>query len=274
MFSTALKTPGFRLRPLELRDLEALTNVIFGDPDVAKTLAHDASTAESRRKCAAIWCERHAIDSPQSNWTQRRLGAWALIDEAAGNSAETLVGIRGFNVDKNLPENCVGSFIALARSHWQRGLASELTALLLDYVFQETDTKAIYTEIWPLLNPRSEAVQQKMGYEFVGRHSVREAHGEDRMRDIARFELWRASCASDSELAQVLREVSIKMGQLAAEKLHTQDEAVHLILSQVAGPDRTTDELVQQNVQLGFDNPAWLTFRLDRSDWLNQKRSR
>lgn len=274
MFSTDLKTPGFRLRPLELRDIEALTNVIFGDPDVAKTLAHDASTAESRRKCAAVWCERHAIDSPQSNWTQRRLGAWALVDEAAGKSAERLIGIRGFNVDKNLPENCVGTFIALAKSHWQRGLASEITRLLLDYVFHETDTKAVYTEIWPLLNPRSEAVQRKMGYELVGRHSVREAHGEDRMRDIAKFELWRALCASDSELAPVLREVSVKMGQLAAERLHSQEEAVDLILGQIAVPDQTVDELVQGNVQLGFDNPAWLEFRLNRSDWLHRQQLR
>ena len=270
MFSTPLKTPGFRLRPLELRDVETLTNVIFGDPDVAKTLAHDASTAESRRKSAAVWCERHAIDSPQSNWIQKRLGAWALVDEAASKSAERLIGVRGFNVDRNLPENCIGSFIALARSHWRRGLASEITSLLLDYVFHETNTKAVYTEIWPLLNPRSEGVQKKMGYEFVGRHSVREAHGEDRMRGIANFELWRASRASDSELVPVLREVSIKMGQLAAESLHSQDEAVDLILGQIAVPDQTVEELVQENVQLGFDNPAWLTFRLNRSDWLRR----
>ena len=273
MFTTHLKTPGLRLRPLELQDAAALTKVIFADPEVAKTLAHDASTEESRRKCAAVWCERHAIDSPRSNWAQSKLGGWALVEAGLGDGKEHLVGIRGFNIDQNLPENCVGSFIALARSHWRRGIASEMTTILLDHVFQETNTQAVYTEVWPLLNSRSEAVQKKMGYEPVGRHSVRKAHGEDRMRDIARFELWRASHASGAEMNAVLRQVSIKMGQLAAEDLHTQDEAVGLISAQVSLSDPAIKDLIRESVQLGFENPAWLTFRLTRSNWLGRSTS-
>jgi RimJ/RimL family protein N-acetyltransferase len=274
MFSVDLQNSRLHLRPLEWRDADALAEVIFGDPEVAKTLAHDASSEQSQRACAEGWCKRLAIDSAQSKWAEMKLGAWVLVETATSRSAERLIGIRGFMADKKLPDRCVGSFIALARSHWRRGLASEMTPILLDYVFQQTDTQAVFTEVWPLLNPRSEAVQAKMGYEPIGRHSVREAHGEDRMHQIAAFELWRASNAAGALRYSVLREVGIKMGQLAAEKLHSTEDAVELVLTQTSSPDQATRELVRDNVQLGFENPAWLTYRLDRSAWLDRRGKR
>lgn len=50
MFSMIMPKSGFRLRPLEMRDQTVLETHLCADPEIAKTLAHDASSAEICRK--------------------------------------------------------------------------------------------------------------------------------------------------------------------------------------------------------------------------------
>lgn len=272
MFSTIMPKSGFRLRPLEMSDAKALQLRILGDPDIARTLAHDASSPEACRDLAETWCRDDAIDSPESNWDKLGVGLWAVLDKGG-----QLAGTRGFFLDPALPDHCVEAFVAIAKPYWGRGLSSESSQILLDYVFKQTKTEAVYTNIWPLLNPGSEAVQRKIGFTPVDRVTVRDSFGEERMRQISDFELWRLRNATSGEADNVLRQVGIKLGQLAAEGLFSREIGRTRILEQLEDKGCTASEDLVNEVDVlieeGYSNPAWATYRFSRADW-ESRRSR
>lgn len=270
MFSTIMPKSGFRLRPLEMRDQRALETRICADPDIAKTLAHDSSSAETCREVAERWCLDDAIDSPESLWDERGFGLWAILTPDEDGKEGQFVGTRGFFLDPALPEGGIEAFVAIAQAYWGQGLSGESSRLLLSYIYENTKVDAIYTNIWPILNPGSEAVQRKIGFNRIGRVSVRDSFGEERMRQIRSFELWRLRNAKPEQLASVLREVSIKFGMFSAECLFSTDEAHKTIVEALAehgDADEQTAGTIRGFISEGYEHPAWATYRFSRSDW-------
>ncbi len=271
MYLTTMPNSGFHLRPLEMRDASEMGLKILAEPEIAKTLAHDASSVEKCLKLAEAWCRADAIDSPESNWVKRGYGIWAILAPGSEGHEGPLVGIRGFFLDPALPEGGLEAFVAIARPYWGRRLSSESSRLLLAYLFTNTETKAVYSNIWPLLNLRSEAVQRNLGFELWGRVSVREGYGEEKMRQIHNFELWRLWNAKPAEVEAVVREACIKLGQLSAEGLHSVDEVEKIVISTLESNGNigvTFDGAVKKFIGKGYDNPAFLTYRMTRHDWL------
>jgi len=131
------------------------------------------------------------------------------------------------------------------------------------HMFREKDISAIYTNIRPLLNPRSEAVQRRVGFAPAGRTALVDVFGADRVEDIASFELWRMEISGPDTRAQTVKEACIKLGQIAAEdgfSLETMEKRVANLI-QGGTPERT---IATAALELGHVHPALATFRLDR----------
>jgi RimJ/RimL family protein N-acetyltransferase len=265
MLDTKLERSGFFLRPVTLADVDAIAEKLFSDIDVAKTLMHNVSTPAKVWKCAETWCGYFAADSPNEDHCEPGLGLWAICEPDENGAAGALVGVRGLFRDPALPENTAEGFAAIAQTHWRRGLSSESSAAVLRYAFEELGLDAVYTNIWPLLNPASEAVQRRVGYEYVGRTTVLESFGAERIVDLKAFELWRLSEARDDDRARVFKEAGIKLGQLSAED-NLSFESVREEVAAVLRADRDR-RTVFAHMDMGRSNPGWATYRLARETW-------
>lgn len=265
MFEAMLERSGYYLRPVRMADASAMAEKLFLDIDVAKTLMHDVSTPLKARACADVWCSFFAIDSTDADHCEPGLGLWAICEPGPNGAAGELVGVRGLFRDPALPDNTAEGFAAIARTHWRRGLSSESSSVLLRYAFEELNLDAVYTNIWPLLNPASEAVQRKVGYEYVGRTTVLESFGAERIEGVLELELQRLAHAADAQKAQVFREAGIKLGQLSAED-NLSIGAVRNRVEQVL-PDDADRAVVFAHMKKGHENPGWATYRLDRETW-------
>ncbi len=256
---------GFLLRPLNTDDVEGIEK-LFSDPDVVKTLAHNTSTPGSSRNCADVWCNSYSLDSSDSEWRSLNIGLWAIVDERTG----MLAGANGFVSSPEFAPDSVETFAAFARPYWGRGLYTKTSKLLLDYLFRQTPFNSVYAVLWPLLNPGSEAVQLKMGFDPVKRVTVRESYGESTMVAIRDFELWRLRTSSSGDLDGTLREVGIKFGQLAAEDMFSMKEAIEMVLGALEGrirPSTDLERIVREHLKTGCNNPAWATYCLTRENW-------
>lgn len=268
MYSTVMPRSGFLLRPLTMKD-EAGVEALFSDPDIVKTLAHDTSSPDAVRRIANEWCRTCAIDGPDSHWTERGICLWAITP----SESASLIGVRGFEGLSNMPEGNVEAFVVIAKAYWGQGISTESAQLLTNYLFERTTNHSIFTFIWPLLNPGSEAVQRKMGFRPVERVSVRESYGEEMMANVRDFELWRISNAGPPELDPALRQGAIKLGQLSAEGMFSTDEAYQLILNALPNGLETypgAESIVRDHVASGHENPAWATYRLTSADWIQR----
>jgi RimJ/RimL family protein N-acetyltransferase len=265
MFDAKLERSGYFMRPVKMADTDAIAERLFSDIDVAKTLMHDVSTPSKARECAEGWCRFFAVDSKDEDHCEPGLGLWAICEPNANGSANELIGVRGLCDDPALPKNTAEGFAAVAKSHWGRGLSSESSKVMLRYAFEELGLDAVYTNIWPLLNPASEAVQRKVGYEYVGRTTVLESFGADRIVGVMELELRRLSQVSDEFKGQVFKEAGIKLGQLSAED----NLSIGAVRQRVADvlPNETERNAVFAHMEVGYKNPGWATYRLARETW-------
>ena len=273
MFQGRLPHSGLLVRLLEAKDIDGLAASLFSDPEVAKTLVHDVSNVERQRRCAEGWWKYGSIDSPDSNWSTLKIGMWAILVDSAGDGAPRLVGARGFGSDPGLPEGAIETYVAIVRPYWGRRISGDSSRLLTNYLFSQTEADGLYTNIWPLLNPRSEAIQRRLGFTHWGRTPVGASHGETRMAYIRDFELWRAERLARTDDNDILHEIAIKLGQLATEGIHGERGAVEMLEARLAPALRHDDAMAQtirQGVADGFRNPGWKTYRLTHDDWSRQ----
>ncbi|MCR9108597.1 GNAT family N-acetyltransferase [Marivita sp. XM-24bin2] len=270
MLNMRMKRSGFFLRPVVVEDADAIAEKVFLDIDVAKTLMHDVSTPEKARECADGWCSFFAIDSTDEDHCDPGLGLWAICQPDGNGEPGSLVGVRGLFHDPALPANSAEGFAAISKSHWGRGLSSESSEILLRYAFEELELSAVFTNIWPLLNPASEAVQRKVGYEYVGRTTVLDSFGAERIEGVIALELRRLSDAKEDTKQNVFKEAGIKLGQLSAEE-HLTFDAIRRRVADVL-PDPQDRELVFDHMSLGHQNPGWATYRLTREVWETNRR--
>ena len=262
-----LPRSGFRMRPTVTSDRNDLTTNIFGDIEVAKTLVHDVSSEQKKRVATDAWIDAFAIDSPDAIDGDDALGLWTISDSS---NNDRFVGIRGVFIAPALPDNSVATFVAVARDYWGRGVSGDSSALLCANLFKTTDFNAIYTRVWPLLTPRSEAVQKKWGFEPAGRHTLRDSFGEQRIIEVMEFELWRLANLEPENAQAIIREAATKLGQLVAEDFLSRDTVRRKILSALPpGISKQQDMigLVSTCLETGFNNPAWAAYCLSRETW-------
>ncbi len=256
------------MRPSLVADRLDVAEHIFGDVEVAKTLVHNVSTWDGVLAATDAWIDNLAIDGKRNAGTAKHIGLWTIRDEAKDNQ---FVAVRGMFVAPGLPPNSVATFVAVARSYWGKGVSSDSSRLLCGYVFEKSDVDAIYTRVWPKLNPASDAVQRRLGFVPAERHTLRDTFGEQRMREVLEFDLWRASRLENKGFGKTLRHVSIRIGQLAAEDLLEPQVGIQRILT--ALPDglaqsNGVEAKVADDLQLGFLNPAWASYRMLRYNWV------
>lgn len=267
-----LNRTGYRLRPSSTADRMEIATYIFGDVEVSKTLVHNVSSQDGVLAATDAWIDTLAVDGKRNNGNPEHIGLWTIRDEA---DEGRFVGIRGVFVAPGLPDNTVATFVAVARPYWGKGVSSGSSRLLCEHVFEKSEADAIYTRVWPQLNPASDAVQRRLGFVPAERHRLRETFGEQRMREVLEFDLWRASKLESGEVAETLRQVSIRIGQLAAEDLLEVQEAKPLILTVLPEELAKSDDVrrkVAEGLQLGFENPAWASYRMSRANWRTRYR--
>ncbi|WP_170481769.1 GNAT family N-acetyltransferase [Ruegeria arenilitoris] len=263
-----LNRTGFRVRPSLAADRMDIATHIFGDVEVSKTLVHNVSTQDGVLVATDAWVDTLAVDGKQNTGNAEHIGLWTIRDEADEGK---FVGIRGVFVAPGLPHNSVATFVAVARPYWGKGVSSGSSRLLCRHVFEKSDADAIYTRVWPKLNPASDAVQSRLGFMPAERHTLRDTFGEQRMREVLEFDLWRASHLENEKSAETLRQVSIRVGQLAAEDLLEVPEAEQRILTALPVRLAKSDDVrgkIAEDVKLGFENPAWASYRMSRADWV------
>ena len=264
-----LNRSGYRMRPSLDADRSDVADYIFGDADVAKTLVHNVSSRDGALAATGAWIDTLAIDGKRSAGNAEHIGLWTVRDEANNNK---FVGIRGVFAAPGLPDNSVATFVAVARAYWGKGVSSDSSRVLCGFVFRASATNAIYTRVWPKLNPASDAVQRRLGFVPAERHTLRDTFGEARMREVLEFDLWRASSLQNEGFNETLRQVSIRIGQLAAEDLLSVEAAVQRILDAIPSPIAQVDEVrskLMKDVQIGFQNPAWASYRMSRDCWFS-----
>ncbi len=248
-----------------------MAECIFGDAEVAKTLVHNVSSREGALTATDAWIDTLAVDGARSADNPPHIGLWTIRDEASENK---FVGIRGVFVAPGLPQNSVATFVAIARPYWGKGVSSDSSRVLCGHVFETSDVDAIYTRVWPKLNPASDAVQRRLGFVPAERHTLRDTFGEARMQEVLEFDLWRASKLTGEGFDETLRQVSIRIGQLAAEDLLDLEVAIERIKQALPNTLEEVDDIgaiVAGDARLGFQNPAWATYRMSRDTWLASK---
>ncbi|MEX0338459.1 MAG: GNAT family N-acetyltransferase [Arenibacterium sp.] len=262
-----LNRSGYRLQPSLVADRSDVAEYIFGDAEVAKTLVHNVSSHDRAMAATDAWIDTLAFDGVQRANDAPYIGLWTIRDESCNNQ---FVGIRGVFVAPGLPYNSVATFVAVARAYWGKGVSGDSSRLICGHVFESSDTNAIYTRVWPKLNPASEAVQRRLGFVPAERHTLRDTFGEARMHEVLEFDLWRASNLRRDGFDETLRQVAIRIGQLAAEDLLDFDAAIQKIRAALPNPLAQAEDIgaqVANNVRLGLRNPAWASYRMSRDNW-------
>lgn len=261
-----LNRTGYRLRPSSVADRTDIAQYIFGDVEVSKTLVHNVSSQDGILEATDAWVDTLAIDGKRNTGNAEHIGLWTIRDE---NGAGRFVGIRGVFVAPGLPCNSVATFVAVARPYWGKGVSSESSRLLCTHVFEKSKVDAIYTRVWPKLNPASDAVQRRLGFVPAERHTLRDTFGEQRMLEVLEFDLWRASNVEGGGFAETLRQVSIRIGQLSAEHLLDVRDAEQRIFAVLPAGLATSDTVrgqIAEDLQIGLQDPAWSSYRMSRPE--------
>ncbi|WP_298855594.1 GNAT family N-acetyltransferase [uncultured Ruegeria sp.] len=248
-------------------DRSDVAEYMFGDAEVVKTLVHNASSRKGALAATDAWIDTLAVDGVRSANNAPHIGLWTVRDEASDNQ---FVGIRGVFVASGLPHNTVATFVAVARSYWGKGVSSDSSRILCGHVFETSDADAIYTRVWPKLNPASDAVQRRLGFVPAERHTLQDTFGKARMQEVLDFDLWRASNLQGDGFDETLRQVSIRIGQLAAEDLLSFEVAVNRITEALPDVLAQVEDIrtqVANDVRLGFQNPAWASYLMSRDNW-------
>lgn len=144
-----IETARLRLRMFTTDDLDDLS-LIFADAEVVKHLGSGKPAPREETEIALHSILRH--------WQQHGFGRWAAVDK----QTERLIGYGGLRNFEGTPE----LVYLLARSHWGRGLGTEMARGCLKYGFEERRFERIVGLV-KLANAASHHVMEKigMGYE-------------------------------------------------------------------------------------------------------------
>ncbi|MEM7223811.1 MAG: GNAT family N-acetyltransferase [Pseudomonadota bacterium] len=247
-----LKSARLTLRPLTEADLPEMKARLFSEPEVVKTLLGDISTLEALEAQARLW-----LDGPDA-WAQNGFGAWGVYSKDS-----VLLGLVA--ADQAIAEIGQGPeiFYLFAPTVWGKGVGSEATALMCNYLFEVLEQPALEALIFAELNPGSVRLAEKLGMTLVGRVPIVGHHlTEARARETQAFDLWRLETAAPDQAARTLEETAFRIGQFLGEGIGSRDELTEALIA-VAGP--ASRQIVEQRVAAGMASPGMAHYRVSRA---------
>lgn len=146
-----LETYRLRLRPFTFDDVESFYEQIHGSPDVMRFL-EGPRPKESAPTTLQAFMEQ---------WRTHRFGMWALEDR----SSRAFIGQVGLNIIPNTSD--VEVVVALAKSQWGKGLATEAAAAVIGYGLDVAGLNVLYALAMPE-NVAYQRVLAKLGMKFEG----------------------------------------------------------------------------------------------------------
>ncbi len=155
------ETERTRVREWEPEKDAAYAYEIYGDPEVTRYLGGKptAGVAEQGAALKEMIVRYRALD----NGT----GAWAVEDRESGKPVGTVLLKQLPGTDMLLTNDYEVGW-HLKRSHWGRGLATEVGRAALDHGFRTLKMKVIYAVVLPA-NQRSIGVISRLGMISIGR---------------------------------------------------------------------------------------------------------
>lgn len=147
----ALETARLRLRPFTLEDLDALCR-ITADAEVMRYIGEGRALSPAETEANL----RNIVEAFQ----RRGYGRWAVEEKAGGG----LLGYCGLGCPAESPGTEL--VYMLDRSAWGRGLASEASAAVLRFAFEELGLERVYALTMPG-NARSRRVLERLGMEYL-----------------------------------------------------------------------------------------------------------
>jgi RimJ/RimL family protein N-acetyltransferase len=262
-----LTTERLRLDAFGDADVGALA-AILAEPDVAKTITANGSTAEKCRASA-----RHRIGWHNASWGERGYGVWAVRSRSEG----ALIGWCGFAAPDigDDPEILYG----LAPHCWGQGLAREMVRAAIGWLFAATPSAGVSAVIFGRLNPASAAIAGKFGMKKRGTMAMADFLPDLALaRDVLEYEIWRLGHGRTRDAEALLFEAPYKGGQIASLKLADMAAVEQLFRdaargrAEFAALDRAeTERRVRDAFQQGVAEP-WLDwYHLERADWLSPR---
>lgn len=155
--STIVETARLRLEKLEREYLNAIAE-LYADYDVMKYIHGKARTLKETEEWLATRMEA---------WEKNGFGMYAFLDKYSGE----FIGRGGLAV---LPDGRgVEIAYAFKKSHWGKGLGTEVARKLVDIGFDELDLSELYATAWPDNLP-SQRILEKIGMSRMGLMPYRE----------------------------------------------------------------------------------------------------
>jgi ribosomal-protein-alanine N-acetyltransferase len=146
----AIETERLRLRALTPDDLDDLA-ALYADPDVMRYVGNGQPATRDRAEAA--------IQRSRDYWDQHPFGPWLIELKDTGE----FVGRCALVYLQELPEVEVGYI--LAKPHWGKGYATEVTKALLAYGFDTVGLDRIVAITYPENTP-SQHVLEKAGLKY------------------------------------------------------------------------------------------------------------
>ncbi len=254
-----LQSRRFDLDPLGFDDASLFAE-LAEDTEIFKYLVGDWSTARKRLENARDWiCDEH---NPV---------IWGIFDrDGAVAAAGDFLGICG--VEQALPGIGAGPsiFYAYRQQVWGRGVASEIAATVIDFLFDEAGVDAVEALVLPNINPASTRVLEKHGMRLIGRYPMASYTGDDCVPTM-RYEIWRARVALPAAARACTAEAAFKIGQFVGDGISSFDEmsAALLVSAQENGlVERVgvgaAKQVIAAALQAGMADDGWLYYRVER----------
>ena len=257
--SRKIQSQRFDLQPLVADDAPLFAE-LAADSEIVKYLIGDWSTARKRLENARAWISDE--NSPV---------IWGVFDRrGAVAAAGDFLGICG--VENALPGIGAGPsiFYAYRQQIWGRGVASEIAATVIDFLFDEAGVDAVEALVLPNVNPSSRRVLEKHGMRLIGRYPIASYTGDDCLPTM-RYEIWRARIAPPADARACTAEAAFKIGQFVGDGISSFDEMRAALLKsarenglvELIGADEA-NRLISDALRAGMADDGWLYYRVER----------
>src|SRR5688572_5059604 len=118
-----IETDRLLLRPMTMRDVEALQALVYSDPDATKYLPGGKAWSIDETRTLVSWWVGH--------WQARNFGVWAVTDKHSGD----FLGDCGLMYMISAG-HVVELMYALGKSAWGKGIATEAAHAAVRHAFE------------------------------------------------------------------------------------------------------------------------------------------
>ncbi len=260
-----LTTSRLVLRPIHRNDASDVEKFIFSDPEVVKCLVHDGSDPNVRRQSAETWCS-FGPDGKWEFWEECKAGLF-VINDRSGSLAlpDEFLGVIGVYSEKKNEKWMGEMFYALRSSHHGKGIMSEAGEAMVSYIRSIPKIESLFAMYWQLLNPASERILGKLGFERKGSHPFLEDYDEETAMGIRNFELWRLANSSLIDTTRVAEEVATKLGHFEKEGITSKSNDLRDILDAIADKKlrENLEGRVENSLEIGSNTLGFAMMRLN-----------